>query len=540
MSFPDTIDFSLIHAPERVVLYRHDGVSTGHGLLRAAYRVAALLPDAPVVPLCVDVRHFTVLLLATLLRGQHVLLSSDRSARRLSTLATDHGAVCAGFAGDDPGADERPPGALFLPPLDETGDDCPLNPVVDVDRLVAIVFTSGSTGQPVAHTKTWGALVVRSVAARALLDPETVASTLVGTVPPYHMYGFETLVLQAIHTRCAATSGPDFYPADWRKMLEFAPAPRVLVTTPLQLRMLLGAALSWPAIARIISAAAPLGDALARQAEDRLGAPVMEIYGATEIGSVAMRRTTQGPRWLLYDTVDLDQNGDDATIAAPGAPAFPLSDLVEKDGARHFRLIGRRNDMVKLAAKRASLSALNVALTALPGVEDGAFLPPDGDADSAFARMQAFVVAPSLTADAIIAGLRERIDPVFLPRNITFVDALPRNGVGKLTVQALRQFAAQLALGDTVGTAVVPADHPCLAGHFPGQPVVPGVVLLEEGLALAGLCPSRIAQVKFLRPVLPDETVTFFARRETSRTRLAGFVQGQPVLRAVIGTGTPS
>ncbi|MBO1324792.1 AMP-binding protein [Acetobacter sp. TBRC 12305] len=536
MHFPDTPDFSLIHAPDRVVVRRHGGEMTGHDLLRAAYRVADLLPDAPVVPVCLDVGHFIVLLLATLLRGRHVLLSSDRTATRLAALAAEHGAVCVGFADDLPDG-EHPAHMLVLPPPDGSGVGCPKNPAIDGERLVAIVFTSGSTGQPVAHTKRWGALVVRSIVARVLLDPVEQASTLVGTVPPYHMYGFETLVLQAIHTRCAVASGPAFYPSDWRKMLEFSPAPRVLVTTPLQLRLLLGAELSCPAIARIISAAAPLGETLARQAEDRLGAPVMEIYGATEIGSVAMRRTTAGPGWELYDTVELAQDGDDATIAAPGAPAYPLSDLVEKDGPRHFRLIGRRNDMVKLAAKRASLSALNTALTALPGVEDGAFLPPEGDAESAFARMRVFVVAPALSAEAVIAGLRGRIDPAFLPRGVVFVDALPRNGVGKLTVQALRQFAARLAQGKEIGTAVIPASHPCLAGHFPGRPVVPGVVLLEEGLALAGLCPTRIEQVKFLRPVSPDETVTFFAKHEAARIRLSAYVQGQVVLRAVIGHG---
>jgi len=51
----------------------------------------------------------------------------------------------------------------------------------------------------------------------------------------------------------------------------------------------------------------------------------------------------------------------------------------------------------------------------------------------------------------------------------------------------------------------IPADHPALPGHFPGKPVVPGVVLLDRVLAVArGLGPvSGLPQVKFLKVLRP-------------------------------------
>lgn len=525
------LDFRLVHDPDRAVFHTADGPVTGQQLLKAAHATAAALPDTPIVLLCSSVHGFTVLFLAAILRGHPVLLSSDRTPARFLTLARAHDATCVGFE-DDQGTDQAVDGALILPRTDGAGAECADDPEIPADRLVAVVFTSGSTGAPVAHEKRWGALVARSIAARVLLDPETAPATAIGTVPPYHMYGFETLVLQALHTRGATAVGPAFYPADWQARLASAPAPRLLVTTPLQLRSLIRAGLVLPAIARVVSAAAPLDEALAREAEAALNAPVMEIYGATEIGSVALRRTIEGARWQLYDGVMLDATGETATIAAPGAPAYPLSDVVEADSAGGFRLIGRLSDMVKLGGKRASLAALNRALLAIPGVEDGAFLPPLEDGPGA--RMQVFASVKGVAAQEVLQGLRAVIEPAFLPRAVRIVDALPRNAVGKLTMQALRELA-EASSERFIGDFVVAGDHAALPGHFPGLPVVPGVMLLDAAMTLAGVKPpARIDLVKFVRPVGPDMQVRFFLKDDGDKLRLTGRQDDAIVLRAVI------
>lgn len=62
------------------------------------------------------------------------------------------------------------------------------------------------------------------------------------------------------------------------------------------------------------------------------------------------------------------------------------------------------------------------------------------------------------------------------------------------------------------GQFTIPASHPCLPGHFPGRPVVPGVVLLDAALS-AILChhsATRVVElqtVRFVRPVLPEQEV---------------------------------
>jgi len=57
----------------------------------------------------------------------------------------------------------------------------------------------------------------------------------------------------------------------------------------------------------------------------------------------------------------------------------------------------------------------------------------------------------------------------------------------------------------------IAVDHPAFAGHFPGAPVVPGVVLLDEAMfaigAATGIARNRVAWAKFLRPVRPGEAL---------------------------------
>ena len=111
---------------------------------------------------------------------------------------------------------------------------------------------------------------------------------------------------------------------------------------------------------------------------------------------------------------------------------MPLQDILELRSPTEFFLRGRAADMIKVAGKRASLQELTRQILALPGVEDAVVFLPDTDA-----RPAAAVVAPGLTAAAILRELRTRLDGVFVPRPLVIVDQLPRNSVGKLRREEL-------------------------------------------------------------------------------------------------------
>ena len=82
-------------------------------------------------------------------------------------------------------------------------------------------------------------------------------------------------------------------------------------------------------------------------------------------------------------------------------------------------------------------------------------------------------------------------------------------------------------------TWVVPPDHPAFAGHFPGQPIVPGVVLLDHAVALAGQwlqrAPGgwRVDNAKFLQPVGPGAELRYVFSRKPSGAVAFSISQGE-------------
>jgi acyl-coenzyme A synthetase/AMP-(fatty) acid ligase len=317
-------------------------------------------------------------------------------------------------------------------------------PGIPSEQLVAYVFTSGSTGVPLAHKKTWGALV-RDVQAEAELCGlnDGRQHAVIGTVPPQHMYGFESTVLIVMQSANAMVAGHSFYPADISNAIESVPRPRALVSTPVHMRAVIGSNPAVPAVDLIVSATAPLSSQLAQQLEACFNAPLLEIYGSTETGQIAMRRSTATQEWTLFRGVRLTRQGE-VTWACGGhiEQATAMSDVIETIADNRFLLHGRMADMINVAGKRSSLAYLDLQLTAIPDVIDGAFFMPDAAGTEDVMRLTAFVVAPKLTPAALMAALRDRIDPAFLPRPLVFVDALPRNATGKLPRAALQQLAA--------------------------------------------------------------------------------------------------
>jgi acyl-coenzyme A synthetase/AMP-(fatty) acid ligase len=425
-------------SPEAIIAWRADGAVSLRQFLGEVRQLVARLPaGSHVLNMCSDRYRFSVGLAAAIVAGKVSLLPSTPTAevvRQIRTFAPD--VFC--LTDSDHCAVDLP--QLRYPTMAIGHADAIAIPQIDGKQRIAVVFTSGSDGTPQPHPKTWGALV-SCVQAEALhlglvQDPPF---NIIGTVPPQHMFGFESTVLIAWHSGNALSHAQPFYPADICAALAAVPMPRMLVSSPVHLRALLDARLALPEMARVLCATAPLSDQLAREVEAHCHAPLMEIYGSTETGQIASRRSTQTAQWRLFPGVKLIAEGD--CVRACGGhieSSVTMNDIIESVSDEYFLLHGRIADLVNIAGKRHSLASLNHLLNSIPGVVDAAFYMPDEAGDARITRLAACVVAPDMNAPQLLAALRQHIDPVFLPRPLLFVDALPRNRTGKLPRAALQ------------------------------------------------------------------------------------------------------
>ena len=432
------ITFPLItHAhAEDVLAYRQGNrVTVGHFLADVRQLAAALPAGRHILNACADRYRFAVGVAAALLADKISLLPptlTPEMVRQVKSFAPDLFCLT-----DQPQSIDLPQLAWAdaVPSRTAAAADAQLDiPEIPAAQTAAIAFTSGSTGAPVAHRKSWGGLVcsVRAEAARlGLLDGRRHA--IVATVPPQHMYGFESSVLIALQSGAALSAAHPFYPADICEALAAVPRPSMLVTTPVHLRVLLGSGLDIPSPDQVLSATAPLPPQLALAAETRLRAPVLEIYGCTETGQIASRRTTESAEWTLFPEITLSE-AQGRVWAAGGhiEQAMPMADELELLTAERFLLHGRTADLVNIAGKRSSLGYLDFQLNAVPGVLDGAFFMPEHADGETVTRLMAFAVAPDMTLSVLLAALRERVDANFIPRPLVLLDALPRNSTGKL------------------------------------------------------------------------------------------------------------
>ena len=338
--------------------------------------------------------------------------------------------------------------------------ELPTQPLADADlawspeweRPLVRLFTSGSTGTPEPHAKTLAQLARGASALATRLEHDVdgglaALRQIVCSVPPQHMFGLETSVMLPLMFGMPVLERRPLLPADVSTAFQRCSAA-AWIATPVHLRALVESAEVLRNCRVVIASTMALAPTLASQAERLVAAPILEIYGSTETGALAMRRTAQTTDWRPLPGVRFEAAAHGTAVwGAHFTSPQTLADQTESDGRGGVRLLGRHADLIKIAGRRASLANLNLLLQDLPGLADGVFyLPPISATSVATSvatsaatteRLVLIYAGARLDRAAAIAWLRQRIDPVFLPRALIHVERLPRSESGKLPRAAL-------------------------------------------------------------------------------------------------------
>lgn len=415
--------------PRRPIAWRR-----GAPVLLAEFQshVAAVIERLPtraapeaMINLCEDRYRFLVAYAAALSVGHTVLLPSSRADQIVADVERMN---TGSYRIDDAGIDA----ALARPPTASA-----INTNIPADMTVMVGYTSGSTGQPKTFPKLWrsvrGSNACNAANIRAAIEDRSATVWVLATVPPQHMYGMELSVLLPLNGDMAVHAGRPLFPADIAAALAELPRPRVLVSTPVHLRAIVGSEQSFPQVDVIVSATAPLDQLLAAAVTAKLGGEMVEMFGSTETCVFASRCTAREEQWRLYEGVQLEPRDDGTLVHAPWfVEPVLLQDIVELQPGHRFVVRGRSSDMIEVAGKRASLSDLTRRLLAIEGVREAAVFQPEPAAVGTIRRVAALVVAPTLTAREVLDRLATGVDSAFLPRPLVIVDQLPRNELGKL------------------------------------------------------------------------------------------------------------
>jgi acyl-coenzyme A synthetase/AMP-(fatty) acid ligase len=305
------------------------------------------------------------------------------------------------------------------------------------DEPIALLFTGGSTGKPKGWSKT-----LRNLFGEAgfLTDAFGIApdDIILSTVPPQHIYGLLFCALVPLIAGCAVLEPVYTFP---QEILDAAhtQSATILVSVPVQYHVLKVDNLRRHALRMAFSSAGVLRSRDADFFHAKTGIAVTEIFGSTETGGIAWRRSPgNSSSWQPFENVQWKIEKQlllaRSDFLSPELPRdrdgfFATADRAEPCGAGSFTLHGRADDIVKVGGKRVDLAEVCAKIRQIDGVEDAVVfaMPTHRGRGSEIAAL----VAGGIETSWLRKQLSEICEPYASPRHIKIVEAIPALATGK-------------------------------------------------------------------------------------------------------------
>ncbi|MGH7796400.1 MAG: AMP-binding protein [Candidatus Binatia bacterium] len=426
-------------------------------------------------------------------------------------------------------------------PAQDTAGEVDVFHRLDPDFLGLVLYTSGTTGAAQGIPKKLAQLAVEVATLEMQFGALLGSADIMATVSHQHIYGLLFKVLWPL-TAGRAIHAPGFV---FFEDLTTALAQRdgVLVSSPAHLKRLSRNSVSALAVKRlrgVFSSGGPLPLEVAQECKHLLGQVPIEVYGSSETGGIAWRQQAKSAdeAWTPFPGVHwrVDPAHEVLEVSSaylPSADWFRTADRAVAEPQNRFLLRGRIDRIAKIEGKRISLSAIESILTASPMAAAASVIALEGSRQ----RVAAFVVPSESGRQRLVELGRlsfsrsltdllvDSIEPVGLPRIWRYPDALPVNAQGKTTfaelsalldrenhrpTQACKRLVEKNS-HEAIFELIAPRDLLYFDGHFPGRPILPGVVqiawVIECGRQCFDLPPlfRGIQALKFHR-VIPPET----------------------------------
>ena len=348
----------------------------------------------------------------------------------------------------------------------------------DPDDLAALLYTSGTTGRSKGAMLTHGNLVSNT---RALIDTWrfTSADVLIHALPIFHTHGLFVATNVTLFSGAAMIFLPKY---DAGRILALMPRATVLMGVPTFYVRLLeepGLPAAVAGMRLFVSGSAPLLAETHREWQAKTGHAILERYGMTETNMNASN-PYDGER--IAGTVGLPLPGVEIVVTDPETGAalapgeigmievrgpnvfkgywqmpektaaelrangfFITGDLGKIDEKGYVHIVGRGKDLIITGGYNVYPKEIETELDALPGVLESAVI---GVPHRDFGEGVTAVIVPagkaSLEEAAILEGLGDRLAKFKLPKRVVFVDELPRNTMGKVQKNLLRERFAGL------------------------------------------------------------------------------------------------